>query len=277
MARARNIKPGFFSNDELVELPFETRLLFIGLWTIADREGRLLDRPKKIKMDIFPGDSVEVDACLGQLAASGFIDRYEAAGTRAIQIVNWDKHQNPHVKEAPSTIPARGDSSIAIEQASDEHQSSTVQAPEIPERAGLIPDSGYLIPDSGLPSGAAVAPQAPQAPQAPTPKRSTDASASRLPADWEPDTVAIAFCQTERPDLQPQEVAARFRDYWIAQPGTKGKKTDWPATWRNWVRNEKQQARASPRQAQQANTQTLLNRIQGKPSHVPDPRIIDVN
>ena len=31
MARARNIKPGFFTNDELVELPFATRLLFIGL------------------------------------------------------------------------------------------------------------------------------------------------------------------------------------------------------------------------------------------------------
>lgn len=39
MARARNIKPGFFTNDELVELPFEVRSLFIGLWAIADREG----------------------------------------------------------------------------------------------------------------------------------------------------------------------------------------------------------------------------------------------
>ena len=37
MARSRNIKPGFFSNDELVELPFEARLLFIGLWTIPGR------------------------------------------------------------------------------------------------------------------------------------------------------------------------------------------------------------------------------------------------
>lgn len=36
-------------------------------------------------------------------------------------------------------------------------------------------------------------------------------------------------------------------------------------------------ARASPRQAQQANTQNLLNRINGKPNHDPDPRIIDIN
>lgn len=28
----------------------------------------------------------------------------------------------------------------------------------------------------------------------------------------------------------------KFRDYWSAQPGQKGVKTDWPATWRNWAR-----------------------------------------
>ena len=54
MARARNIKPAFFKNETLVELPVETRLLFIGLWTLADREGRLEDRPKRIKMEIYP-------------------------------------------------------------------------------------------------------------------------------------------------------------------------------------------------------------------------------
>ena len=45
MARARNIKPGFFKNELLVGLPYEYRLLFIGLWTIADRDGRFEDRP----------------------------------------------------------------------------------------------------------------------------------------------------------------------------------------------------------------------------------------
>jgi hypothetical protein len=50
MARARNIKPAFFKNEQLVELGMSTRLLFIGLWCLADREGRLEDRPKRIKM-----------------------------------------------------------------------------------------------------------------------------------------------------------------------------------------------------------------------------------
>jgi hypothetical protein len=79
-------------------------------------------------------------------------------------------------------------------------------------------------------------------------RRAADAPASRLPADWTPSPDDIAFCKTERPDLDATATGARFHDYWVAQPGAKGKKTDWPATWRNWVRNEKpgQQARAGP-------------------------------
>lgn len=152
MARARNIKPGFFSNDDLVDLPFEARLLFIGLWTVADRAGRLLDRPKKIRMDIFPADSVDVEACLAGLAHLGFLHRYEVAGKKIIQITNWEKHQNPHVKEAPSTLPAAGQTAAVPSLTLDEHHASTMQASEVPEGAGLIPDSGFLIPDPGLPS-----------------------------------------------------------------------------------------------------------------------------
>lgn len=107
MARARNIKPGFFRNADLVELPFEARLLFIGLWTIADRSGRLEDRPKQIKMELFPADNVDCDALLGQLAEIGLVARYEHGGTRCIQVVNFAKHQNPHRDEKPSSLPDR--------------------------------------------------------------------------------------------------------------------------------------------------------------------------
>jgi hypothetical protein len=105
MARARNIKPGFFTNDELVELPFATRLLFIGLWTIADREGRMVDRPKKIKMEIFPADDVDCDKALSDLAAAGFIHRYQADNVKVIEIINFVKHQAPHSTEKDSALP----------------------------------------------------------------------------------------------------------------------------------------------------------------------------
>jgi hypothetical protein len=105
MARARNIKPGFFKNEELVEVPFETRLLFIGLWTLADREGRLEDRPKRIKMEVFPVDSVDIDKCLNELQSHGFILRYSVDGVGYIQVLAFNKHQNPHKTERDSTIP----------------------------------------------------------------------------------------------------------------------------------------------------------------------------
>lgn len=105
MARARNIKPGFFRNAQLVELAFDRRLLFAGLWTLSDREGRLEDRPKQIKMEIFPADNVDVDKALNDLAGAELILRYAVGGKRYIQIVNFLKHQHPHYLEAPSTIP----------------------------------------------------------------------------------------------------------------------------------------------------------------------------
>ena len=153
MARSRNIKPGFFANELLVELPFEHRLLFIGLWTIADREGRLDDRPKQIKIKLFPADNLDVDVGLTALADLGFILRYEAGGLRFIQVQNWRKHQQPHFKEKASTIPAPGQSGAFTHTASEQSPGLEQGKPEAsPERAALIPDSfqsDSLQSDSG--------------------------------------------------------------------------------------------------------------------------------
>lgn len=105
MARSRNIKPGFFKNEVLAEMPMEARMLFIGLWTLADREGRLEDRPKRIKMELFAYDSFDVDPMLMRLQTDGFVTRYEVDGVRFIQIENFVKHQDPHYKEKASEIP----------------------------------------------------------------------------------------------------------------------------------------------------------------------------
>lgn len=105
MARARNIKPGFFKNELLAEVEMVGRLLFAGLWTIADREGRLEDRPKRIKADLLPYDNCNIDKLLQTLHDKKFILRYQIDGVRYIQILKFLKHQNPHKNEAPSEIP----------------------------------------------------------------------------------------------------------------------------------------------------------------------------
>lgn len=105
MARTRYIKPATFLDEELADLPIEARYFFAGLWTQADREGRLEDRPKSLKAQILPWDKVDADRLLDLLAPK-FIQRYSVEGRRYIWIVQFSKHQNPHKKEALSSIPA---------------------------------------------------------------------------------------------------------------------------------------------------------------------------
>ncbi|MFL9904658.1 hypothetical protein PQR71_42135 [Paraburkholderia fungorum] len=106
MARARNIKPGVMENEDLAELAPIARLLFIYLWMLADREGRLEDRPKKIKAKALAyDDGVDADELLKDLQVGGFIIRYEVDGGKYIQIINFLKHQKPHSNEVDSDLP----------------------------------------------------------------------------------------------------------------------------------------------------------------------------
>jgi hypothetical protein len=157
--RARNIKPGFFRNEELVELDFEQRLLFIGLWTLADREGRLEDRPKRIKMELFPADDVNVDAGLQAMHELGLVIRYQAKGKRCIWIPKFAKHQNPHHREPASDLPPfdPGPEKADAEQALEEPEASPGQAQGAPEESRA--DSGFLNPDSCSPNRGASKPR----------------------------------------------------------------------------------------------------------------------
>jgi len=149
MPRSRNIKPGFFKNEYLGVLDPLARLLFEGLWCLADREGRLEDRPLKIKAEILPYDNCDVDQLLNDLAApkGELIERYEVDGEKYIQVINFKTHQNPHVKEAKSTIPPPDmeHSGNSTGQAPDEPDKSTGQ--EQDEHEENPADSLLLIPD----------------------------------------------------------------------------------------------------------------------------------
>jgi hypothetical protein len=105
VARARNIKPGIMENEDLAELAPIARLLFIYLWMLADREGRLEDRPKKIKVKALPYDEADANELLDDLQQRGFIVRYEVCGVKYIQVVNFSKHQKPHSNETVSNLP----------------------------------------------------------------------------------------------------------------------------------------------------------------------------
>lgn len=166
MARARNIKPGLFSNELLVELPAFDRLAFIGLWCLADREGRLEDRVKRIKIELFPCDDYDVDAGLSRLAAAGFISRYQVAGYSVIEIVNFQKHQSPHGSEKDSALPDINGYLTVYERKKNVVIAGSQRKVLVGELElnvkeplehvnpsldnALIPDCGFLNPDSGF-------------------------------------------------------------------------------------------------------------------------------
>lgn len=149
MARSRIIKPEFFQNEELVVLPPIARLLFIGLWQLADRDGRLEDRPGKIKLAVLPADECDVDDLLRQLAEKQLIVRYQIDGARYLSIPKFLVHQSPHVSERSKGIPDPPSTENSV-QAPDKHSASTVLAPDKHQTNPPHSDSGS---SSGCDSG----------------------------------------------------------------------------------------------------------------------------
>ena len=102
MPRTRYIRPGFFENEELAEQSHQTRLFFIGLWTLADREGYVEYRPKRLKRNIFPYENCDIDGMVGELVAIDKLEVVEIEGTKLLKVSKWHEHQNIHHKETPS-------------------------------------------------------------------------------------------------------------------------------------------------------------------------------
>jgi hypothetical protein len=104
MSRIRTVKPELFKHEDLFDaeqnskLPL--RLAFIGLFTVADREGRFKWRPRTLKLDILPHDFIDFATILDALAHAGFIERYEIEGEIYGWIPTFTKHQRFTGKEA---------------------------------------------------------------------------------------------------------------------------------------------------------------------------------
>lgn len=160
MARARNIKPAFFDNDRLGETEPLARLMFIGMWTIADFNGNLVWREKRIKAKLLPYDDCDVVKLAINLEKSGVIRFYSNGDDVFCNIKGFSKHQNPHKneREAGTEIPEftenmaqlvdlstlainRDKSGTSLEQYGTDRASSLIP----------LPDSLNLIPEENPP------------------------------------------------------------------------------------------------------------------------------
>lgn len=75
MARIRIIKPDFFQAENVAGLSPLARLLYIGLWTIADSGGVVSDTPAKIKLSLLPYDACSIDSLISELIVSGLVKK----------------------------------------------------------------------------------------------------------------------------------------------------------------------------------------------------------
>lgn len=103
--RARNIKPAFFKNYDLADCGPVCQILFAGLWCLADKEGRLENKPRLIKAELFPYYDVDINRELTVLERLKFIRTYSVDGIDVIEVPNFKKHQNPHHTEKNSILP----------------------------------------------------------------------------------------------------------------------------------------------------------------------------
>lgn len=110
MARIRSIKPEFWDDEEIADLPRDARLLYIGTWNQADEHGRLRGNPKWIKGKIFPyDDDIDadyIDGLLKMLSDMGKVVRYTVAGKAYMYLPNLDRHQRLEASKVPSRLPS---------------------------------------------------------------------------------------------------------------------------------------------------------------------------
>ena len=107
MARRRLIDPGVWYSGHFKRFNNRQRLLWIGLISMSDDEGKFKAEPAVIKSSVFPFDRINpkvISVDLQKIEEEGLIKRYEIDGDVYGRIVKWTKYQKPS-HATPSKIP----------------------------------------------------------------------------------------------------------------------------------------------------------------------------
>ncbi|MDP3062724.1 MAG: hypothetical protein Q8O40_05885 [Chloroflexota bacterium] len=98
MPRIRSIKPEFWTDEKVGQLSLLGRLLFIGLWNLADDAGILEDSALQLKAQLFPYDSIspeDIEHQVCRLAELGLVLRYVSGNKQLLFIRHFADHQSP--------------------------------------------------------------------------------------------------------------------------------------------------------------------------------------
>jgi hypothetical protein len=109
MARQRFIHPELWEDPVFGKLQPAEMVLFIGLFSIADDEGRLLADPAFLRSQLFPFKDY-TNKKVGTMrdavvAAMANVHLYRAEGYEYIALLKWKEYQKPKYPK-PSKLPA---------------------------------------------------------------------------------------------------------------------------------------------------------------------------
>ena len=85
---------------------------------------------------------------------------------------------------------------------------------------------------------------------------------TRLPDDFRPSPEMVEWFRENCPHVDGKTEHAKFCDYWRAKPGKDGRKLDWVATWRNWMRTAGERYKPRPRGGPSEPESTTNDRVQ---------------
>lgn len=225
MARIRTIKPEFWESPDTAKASPLARLLYIAMWNWADDYGVGKWTEREMLGFAFPNDhdvtAADFPSLVKEVADAFSTEFYINRGRRYYRIPAWDEHQRTE-RRAKCKHPLPDDPDSAPDRA-------------ICSAAESVGSSAAIVGSSVAGKGTGEQGKG---------NRGTVSSASgtRLTDDWTPSPELLTWARAERSDLDAEKQADAFRDYWMAQPGQRGRKSDWDRTFKNWIRNARGQS-----------------------------------
>lgn len=222
----RILRDNILTSEAVASLDWAAEVFYRRLHSIVDDYGRHEAGQQLLRAKCYPlqTDSVRVADIARWMAAcqkSGLILVYGANGKQYLEVCKFGQQTRTASKcPAPPANDGRCDPLLAID--------SKCSQPLANDCLGVV--VGVSVNEAEQGASPAALPAA---------AKSKQANGTRLPDDWELPNEWAEWAKAERPDLNPADVAAVFADHWRAKPGKDGRKTDWLATWRNWVRKER--------------------------------------
>lgn len=136
MARKRMIDPTIWQSEDFGRLSTLAKIVFIGLFSLADDEGRGRCNPVYLKSTLFPYEenirSTDIDKTLSEISSNMSVVLYSCDGSSYYSLLSWDTFQKID-RPSQSKIPEYNKNTMKL--LFDEHSTSNrrVFAPNIKE------------------------------------------------------------------------------------------------------------------------------------------------